>query len=247
MSNSFSHSKSRYVTKNQGDVVAQDYGLNSQQKSKSYFKSYSKSYSKSYGKSIKDTIIVSSHKNTTYNEDAKDNDPKNNDSKILLENKIDEDVCKDINEDINEDIDEDVIDIEDNIVEVFDGKTVPIKINKDDTFLQTDAVGYFADEPRHKFYVESLREVEHRLDTEIENEEDTNVNHNSNHNSNHKINSYLLSLENRYTDQTPHKISNSMYSIGLDLSVSSYKKSKITKKIEEALQIGIRELDYDNL
>ena len=37
MSNSFSHSKSRYVTKNQGDVVAQDYGLNSQQKSKSYF------------------------------------------------------------------------------------------------------------------------------------------------------------------------------------------------------------------
>lgn len=51
-----------------------------------------------------------------------------------------------------------------------------------------------------------------------------------------EIDSFLIGLENRYTDQTPFKMWNRMYTIGLDIAVSSYSKKKVEKIIDREIQ-----------
>jgi hypothetical protein len=58
-----------------------------------------------------------------------------------------------------------------------------------------------------------------------------------------EINSFLIGLENRYTDQTPFKLWNRMYTIGLDIAVSSYSEKRVRKIIEQAINDSTNQLE----
>jgi hypothetical protein len=58
-----------------------------------------------------------------------------------------------------------------------------------------------------------------------------------------EINSFLMGLENRYTDKTPYRVCNRMYSIGLDIAVSPYTDKEIESIIEQAVYDCSHELN----
>lgn len=62
-----------------------------------------------------------------------------------------------------------------------------------------------------------------------------------------EIDSFLIGLENRYTDQTPFRMWNRMYTIGLDIAVSAYSKRKVKKIILNALNESNKQLGTDAL
>lgn len=57
-----------------------------------------------------------------------------------------------------------------------------------------------------------------------------------------EIDFFLIGLENRYTDQTPYRLWNRMYTVGLDIAISSYSKKKAKKIIDRAIRESITEL-----
>ena len=62
-----------------------------------------------------------------------------------------------------------------------------------------------------------------------------------------EINSFLTGLENRYTDRTPFKMWNKMYTIGLNIAVSSYSNNAVRKIIDRAINDSVNELGTEML
>jgi hypothetical protein len=62
-----------------------------------------------------------------------------------------------------------------------------------------------------------------------------------------EINSYLTDIENRYTDKRAYIVCNRMYSIGLDISVSSYTNKEINQIVEKAMQSCTELIDMKNV